>query len=159
MSLGTKIALGIVGGVVVGGAAYLFANRQVRRALKAAEEAGRTAGLRLPDPSFAVEVAYSQEQFAVLDELVCECGAPVVQAATESTTVDEVVQTIQDCMAEQLYPDFPWPPIAGDHPTVSQLYGELGLTARRAVIDGEICPVPIPSPTIPIPLPNPRGYR
>ncbi len=162
MSPGIKIALGIVTGVAVGGAAgYVIANtRQARRALKAAEDVLSDPSIRLPDPSFAVELANSEEQFALLDELVCECGAPVVKRATASTTVPEVVQKIQSCMAEQLYPDFTWPPISGDHPTVSQLYGELGLIARRAVIDGDICPVPIPSPTnIPVPVPNPGAFR
>ena len=162
MSPGTKIALGLVGGVVVGGAAgYLIANtRHARRALKAAQDVLADPSLRLPDPSFAVELAYSEEQFALLDDLVCECGTPAVKSATESTTVDEVVQQIQSCMAEQLYPSFTWPPISGDHPTVAQLYGELGLIARRAVIDGTICPEPIPSPTnIPTPVQNPGGYR
>lgn len=154
MKKGTKIVLGVIGGVAVGGTAgYLIATtRYARKALQSINE----SDWRLPDPSFAVELAETPEQFALLDELVCECGAPILQAATPETTIGEAMDAIQACMAKQLYPTFQWPPVSGDHSSVHQLWSDLGLIARRAVVESEICPVPVPSPTnIPIPLPTP----
>ena len=157
MNGGTKLALGIIGGVAIGGGiGYLVATTRTGR--KIIDRISEDPSIRLPDPSYAVEVASNSEKFGVLEELVCECGAPIVQAATETVTIDELTTKIQDCIAAQLYPDFPWPPIPGDHPSVSQLYVELGYIARRALITTEICPRPIPPiPQIPVPTPIPGG--
>lgn len=136
-----KVLLGITGGVVVGGAVgYLIAtSRFGKQAMKVIEE----GDVRLPVPSYAVEVPYSEEQFAILDELVCECGEPLVRDVDDSTTVDELTESLRECIATELYPDFDWPPVSGDHPTVSQLYAELGLVARKALITTEICKTPL----------------
>jgi len=134
-----KLALGIGAGVVIGGAVgYLVAGSRIGRKAFAAID---KEGYRLPDPSYAVEMPYSEEQFEVLDELVCECGAPLVKAASETTTIDELTNEIRLCMARELYPDFDWPPVTGDHPTASQLFSELGFVARKALISTEICPI------------------
>lgn len=161
MTPGLKIGLGVAAGLAAGGAAgYFFAvTRAGRKALQAAEDVITDSGIRLPDPSFAMELPYTEEQFNVLDDLVCECGAPVVSAAGPEATIDAITTQIQECMAAKLYPDFSWPPISGDHPTAAQLYTELGVVARRALASAEICPRPIPSPTnVPIPQTNPGGY-
>ncbi|MCH9637719.1 MAG: hypothetical protein K0U16_07230 [Gammaproteobacteria bacterium] len=138
----TKVALGLAAGVLVGtGIGYLVFTRTSfgRRAIKDAEDAIDDTGIRFPQPSFAVEVAYDPEQFQILDELVCECAAPIVEQAAPNDTLDDVVPKIQECMAKELYPDFPWPPVPGDHPTVSMLWSELALLARRAIVTQTIC--------------------
>ena len=157
---GTKLALGIMGGVTLGGGVgYLVATTRAGR--KVIERISEDPSIRLPDPSYAVEVAADENQFAILEDLVCECGAPIIQAADEAATIEELTTKIQSCMAAQLYPDFPWPPIPGDHPSAAQLYAELGFLARRALITTEICPPPIPpilpSPDIPFPTRIPGG--
>lgn len=141
MKRGTKIALGAVGLLAAGGVGYIIAStRAARRAISDAEKVIEDANLRLPDPSFAMEVPYTDDQFAILDELICECGAPIVASASPDATLDEVGSAIQACVANELYPQFPWPPIPGDHPSASQLYVELGVLARRAVANARICP-------------------
>lgn len=141
MKPSTKVMIGIGAGITLGGiAGYLIASsRYGMRAIKAVEE----GDIRLPRPSYAVELPYSEEQFAILDELVCECADPLVRNVDETTTVDELTEAVKDCMATELYPDFDWPPVSGDHPTVSQLYAELGVLARKALMTNEICPAQV----------------
>ncbi len=158
MSAWLKVSLVLVGAGAGAAAGYYIATtRAGRQAIAAAEEA--IEGARLPDPSFAMDLPYTEAQFKLLDDLVCECGDPIIEASSPNITIDDLSQQIQDCMALELYPDFPWPPMAGDHPSVTQLYAELGVIARRALATGKICPSPLPSPTeIPVPRPNPGAY-
>jgi len=139
----SKLAIGIVGGVAVGGMiAYLVVrSRYGQRAMIAAHEWQDTAGVRLPDPSYAVELPSTAEQFATLDELVCECGS---LATPQTVAADEefVVTSVRDCVLAKLYPDFVWPPIPGDHPTVARLFAEVEVIARRAVAEDRVCPSP-----------------
>lgn len=95
--------------------------------------------IRLPQPSTKMMVAEDLDEFTLLDELVCEIGEPLISDAPPGTTADEVVRDLQKRIALELYPDFPWPPMSGDNPTVEQLWHELGFLARRAVITGSIC--------------------
>lgn len=95
--------------------------------------------VRLPQPSTKMMLAEDLDEFALLDELVCEIGEPLVYDAPPGTTADEVVRELQKRIALELYPDFPWPPMSGDNPTVEQLWHELGFLARRAVVTGSIC--------------------
>lgn len=154
MKPGTKIALGLIAGVAVGGAAGYFI--ATSRAGKKAIDVLDDPSVRLPDPSYAVELAVTDDQFEILDELVCECGDAVAQGADETDTLDGLTRDLQNCMARELYPDFPWPPIPGDHPSAQQLYAELGLLARRAVVTGEICPESTPALAA---ATNPGAYR
>lgn len=95
--------------------------------------------VRLPQPATKMMLAEDLDEFALLDELVCELGEPLVYDAPPGTTADEVVRELQRRIALELYPDFPWPPMSGDNPTVEQLWHELGFLARRAVVTGSIC--------------------
>lgn len=153
MKPGTKLALGIAGGVLGGGILGYFAatSRIGRRVMLKISSEPR---IRLPEPSYAVEVASTEEQLGILEDLVCECGKPIVQGASPQATIDEIAVQIQACIAAQLYPDFAWPPITGDHPSVSQLWNEIGYVARRALITAEICPRPLPSPYPTVPTPG-----
>ncbi len=136
-----KLTLGIVGGVAAGGlVAYLVVrSRYGQRAMIAAHEWSDTSGVRLPDPSYAVELPSTAEQFATLDELVCECGHLATPQAV-ATDEELVVTGVRDCVLAKLYPDFPWPPIPGDHPTVARLFSEVEVIARRAVAEDRVCP-------------------
>jgi hypothetical protein len=123
--------------VVIGTVGYLVGSSRLgKKALDVVDE----SGLRIPDPSFAMELPENPEQFMTLDELVCECGAPIVKTASESTDLQTVVDAISDCVVKKLYPQFPWPTVTGDHPSVAQLQTEVGVLARRAVVSAEICP-------------------
>lgn len=95
--------------------------------------------VRLPQPSTKMMFAEDLDEFALLDEIICEIGEPLINDAPPGTTADEVVRELQKRIALELYPDFPWPPMSGDNPTVEQLWHELGFLARRAVITGSIC--------------------
>lgn len=140
--MNTKLVLVGVSAVVVGGVVG-YAIAQTRTAKKAIDDAGKATGglgIRLPDPSYAMLVPESDEEFATLDDLICECGGPIVAGADPESFVDDIVGEIRDCVAERLYPDFPWPPMSGDHPTAAKLYGELEVLARRALATATICP-------------------
>lgn len=159
VSTQTKIALGLLGGLAVGGAVgYVVATtRAGRRAVSEAEDV--IGEVRLPEPSYAVELAQTPEGFDLLDDLICECGQPILDAATPDLALETATEQIQQCVASELYPDFPWPPVSGDHPSVHQLWTELGLLAREALVKGRVCPPPVPSPIdIPEPQPNPGWW-
>ena len=96
--------------------------------------------VRLPQPSTKMMFAEDLDEFMLLDELVCEIGEPLVNDAPPGTTADEVVRELQKRIALELYPDFPWPPMSGDNPTIEQLWHELGFLARKAIVTGSICP-------------------
>lgn len=139
MSDATKVALALAAGIAVGGGlGYLVAN--TRKGEELLDDLDDDIDhWRLPDPSFAVRVPQSLEEFQILDDLVCECGAPLIEAADPSANADDVILKLRDCLAKELYPAFKWPPVPGDHPTVSQFWAELGVLARRAVVTGTIC--------------------
>lgn len=95
--------------------------------------------IRLPQPSMKMVIPEHLEEFNLLDELVCEIAEPLISDAPPGTTADEVVRELQKRLALELYPEFPWPPMSGDNPTVEQLWHELGFLSRRAVVTGRIC--------------------
>lgn len=138
--MNVKLALGITAGVLAGGAiGYAIASSRLgRKALEDVEDV--VDDLRIPDPSYAMQIAETDDEFATLDDLICECGAPLILAIDPNADDEAVVAEIRDCVAKKLYPQFPWPPVSGDHPTVSQLYSELSLLARRAFATASICP-------------------
>lgn len=133
----------IAAGAVVAGGAIGYAIAHTRAARKALDTASKTigdTGLRLPEPGYAMVLPESDDDFATLDEVICECGSGIVSAADPEDFVDDIVGEIRDCVAERLYPDFPWPPMTGDHPTTAKLYAELEVLARKALATATICP-------------------
>lgn len=144
-----RLILGVLGGVAVGGtiAYFVVRSRYGQAALGTAHEWADDTGIRLPDPSYAVELPGTADQFQTLDEIVCECGQTVT---AQQVVADEeaVVTSIRDCVLAKLYPDFDWPPIPGDHPSVSRLFAEVEVISRRAVAEDAICPS-VPSGGIP----------
>lgn len=122
---------------------------------KALIERGRQFGLplRLPQPGFAMQLPTSAEEFALLEEQLCACvasyarpsdGDPTLSDADYGAppTQDELVGHMASCGANHLYPNFPWPPITGDHPSVAELWSDLRILARRALATGA-CTAPV----------------
>jgi len=144
--------LGIAGVVVGGTAGYLVASSRSARQIAAQTGLDKW---RLPDPSYKPRVPDTAEDFSLLDDIVCECAGPVIDAVVDAAAGDATMETIVDavrlCVAKELHPDFAWPPVFGDHPSATQLWGELAVLIRRAVLEGR-CDRVIPTP-VPIPLP------
>lgn len=140
LSTGVKIAIASAVGLVAGGvAAVLIAGTD--EGSKAADDVlDVVEDLRLPQPSMRMVIAEDLGEFETLDEVLCEVGAPIIESAPPGSTIDDAIGKIRLAIATELYPNFPWPPISGDHPTVGQLWTELGFLARRAVVTGTVCP-------------------
>jgi hypothetical protein len=136
-----KVVLAIATGLVGGGLLTwaVLRTRYAQKQLESAHHWANESPMRLPDPSYAVELAGTAEQFAVLDDLVCECGH-IATAEAVSRDEESVVADVRDCVLAKLYPDFPWPPIPGDHPSVSRLFTEVEVIARRAIAEDAVCP-------------------
>ena len=142
MSTAAKVAIVASGSLGLGAlGAWLFANTEPARTIvdNTLDVIDET-DVRMPQPSMKMMLAETPEEFDTLDEIICELGAPLVNDAPPGTTADEVIEDLRNGMARELYPDFPWPPMAGDHPSVGQLWTELGVLSRRAVVTGMICP-------------------
>lgn len=138
MKSSTKIVLGVLGGVAAGGAAgYYFWRSSAGQAL--IEEADELVPVRIPDPSFAMDLASMPEHFNLVDDHVCSCGIPVMESFREGDDGEEAVKKIQDCIVRKIYPDFPWPHMSGDHPSVAVFYSDIGFAVRQALARNSIC--------------------
>lgn len=132
-------ALVAIGGVLAG---YLYSESregklQIRRAKKAIKE----SDLRVPRPDFAVHLPNTPEDFDTLDEVVCMCAVQVKQEqpGLEDQDYTAFIFAIRDCVASALYPDFEWPPMSGDHPTVEKLWTVLTYEVSRSAIEDSLC--------------------
>ena len=133
MNLWWAAGIGAVVGTALG-AAVLSDARASAAVGKLVEEA------RLPEPSFAMQLPRNAAEFATLEALVCDCmrikpldpGAPTT-TPTElgAQTEEERTEALVHCVAARLYPSFPWPPMAGDHPSASELWDTLAVLVRR----------------------------
>jgi hypothetical protein len=151
ISTGTKIGLSIGAGIAVGAAVgYFVANTRAGQRL--VEQSGLETW-RLPDPSFRVHLPVTEEDFGLLEQVICECGAAIVEAAPENSPLEGVVDEVRLCVAKELHPDFAWPPVPLDHPSATQLWAELAVLVRAAIVTGSICEAVWPTPQ-PIPIPG-----
>lgn len=156
------IVLGILGGILAG---YVYSeSRQLQRvAARGRKAIGKaTEGVRLPMPDFAMKLPSSVEDFDLLDQVICDC-ANQIQAAQPDMEFNAMIVAVRDCVAEAIYPDFPWPPIPGDHTTVSQFWTVLGYEVGRSAVEGSLCPVPEneaeeETSSNPVFIPPPRRY-
>lgn len=132
------IAGGIFAGAVIGYG--VIQNRKIRELTSAAMKQlpSQIKDIRLPQPDFAMKLPEEPEDYEIIDQIVCECVS-MITGATPETIVEET----QMCAAKKLFPDFPWPPISGDHPSVSTLWTILGYQASRSITTNG-CPVKIP---------------
>jgi hypothetical protein len=131
-------ALALGGGTAAGIAGAYYASRKVEAPPEILDVVDEIQ-IRLPQPSLKMVIPETLEEFKLIDEIVCEKAEPLVTHAPPGTTAHEVIEDLHKQIALELYPDFPWPPMSGDHPTISQLWTELGYVARRAIVTGEIC--------------------
>lgn len=130
------IVLGIMAGTLAG---YAYSeSKAATRALARGRKAVKKAGIRLPKPDFAVTLPVTVEHFGLLDEAVCQC-AQSVQQTSPGLELNEFIHAVRDCVAQMLYPDFPWPPVPGDHPSVAQLWTILTYEVGRNVVEETIC--------------------
>lgn len=139
LSTGAKVAiasvLGLVGGALVAfKVADKIAGETVDDALDVVDN------IRLPQPAMKMMLPETIEEFETINEVICEAGQAFIDDAPPGTTADEVIAKIRDHVLREFYPQFPWPPISGDNPTVAQLWTEVGVLVRRAVVTGDLCP-------------------
>ncbi len=100
-----------------------------------------------------IETPETDDDILAIDMVICgEC----VTAANED---------LQTCVALALFPEVPWPPIEGDHPTVLEVWAVIGervqaffaepgpFCARFEPTDGPIEPIPAEPQPEPLPLP------
>jgi len=102
--------------------------------------------VRLPEPSFAMQLPRSAAEFATLESLVCDCVRnykPTDGAQSEEERTDALVR----CTALRLYPNFPWPPMTGDHPSTSELWQTLAVLVRRQTATAACAPAPVTNPS------------
>jgi hypothetical protein len=131
---------GLIVGLMIGGIAA-YAYTESRSLQKYASKAKKTIkkateGMRLPQPDFMVHLPNSAHDYATLDTVICECSTMV----TPGLEGDELVVAVRDCVLSELYPDFGWPPIPGDHPTVEQLRTIIHYQVERSAAEGALCP-------------------
>jgi hypothetical protein len=112
-----------------------------------------TQGWRIPQPDFRVHVPEEPNDFQRLDDEICDCAEPILAEVAEDADFSVVIDEIRLCVARRLYPDLEWPPVPGDHPSVAQLWSEVGFMVRRAIITDMVCDSPI-APPHPIPIPE-----
>lgn len=134
-----------MGGVIVGAvlgilAGYAYSQSQVvqaktKKAKKKIKEA--TEDFRLPRPDFKVHLPNSAEDYDILDEVICECAAQLQSEGQDLS--DEFMTSVRNCVLAELYPDFEWPPVSGDHPTVQQLWTIVSYEVVRSATEGTLC--------------------
>ena len=112
-------------------------------------------GWRLPAPDFRAHLPETPDDFQRVDDEVCECAESIITEASDGADMAILVDELRLCVARRLHPDFEWPPAAGDHPSVGQLWGELGVMARRALVMETTCDPTVPHPLDLIPVPQP----
>lgn len=118
----------VIGGLAVGGivSVALVQNERLNAVLRT------MLPTRIPMPDFAMTLPTKADEFQRLDTLACECLA-------QSSAATDLVQAATACMAAKLYPNFPWPHMTGDHPSVSELWQDLRIIVLRQLALGA-CP-------------------
>lgn len=145
----TAFVLGVLSAAAGLGVGYWIAT--TKEAREAADEL--TKGWRLPEPNFRVHLPEIPDDFQRLDDEICDCAEPMLEEIPDDADFTVVVDEIRLCVARRLHPDLEWPPVPGDHPSVAQLWSEIGFMVRRALVTDSICDSPVPPPH-PIPIPS-----
>lgn len=131
---------GIVGGYALGTSGAL--RRQVRKQLPSGEPE-----FRLPQIGVEIDIPRSLPELEAVDEAICVC-LPSAPSPDEST-----VAQIRICVLERLYGDAViWPPIAGDHASIHEMWGIVGYRIRKMMLRGEtehVCRPLSSNPTAP----------
>jgi len=126
----------IVFGAAFGlGVSYLLVqSRQLDAAIAKLSEV--TKDLRLPDPGYAVHLPITQQDFARLDEMACAC----LSDADTTASLPLIADAVALCITSQLYADFSWPPMTGDHPSVTELWQACRVIATRQLATSACSP-------------------
>lgn len=109
-----------------------------RKTRKRTEEA---TGLRLPRPDVRLTTPSAEDDFDGVDVAICEAALevraeqPGLELADPTTFVE---QSASRALAK-LFPDFPWPAIAGDDPTAAEIQGLVRYEIRRSLLEGTLC--------------------
>lgn len=89
-----------------------------------------TSGVRVPHPEEKVPTLTESWEFEMVEEAVCEAIAKV-----EAGNVDEAAQlALKSIVAE-----YPWPAVAGDHPSALEMQGIVAYEVRRRMMDPSSC--------------------
>jgi len=147
-----KLLLGL--GVVAGGG-YLFWKHQekVRAVANKVIASDTVQHARIPKPLYVMTIPRTDEDLDTLDIHLCDCMSERGDLPGLEDE-DTIIEQLRDCTAAKLYPDFPWPPIAGDHETVHQLWLIIEYRIRSLAntdsLDALCAEKPTPKP-IPVP--------
>jgi hypothetical protein len=89
-----------------------------------------------------IPLPQTQEDFEVLDEVICTCAQKIEQELPEEakTNVHQLVESTRLCVAQELYPEVQWPPGPGDDTTIERFWFILTYEIGRAAIEGTLCP-------------------
>lgn len=101
--------------------------RTYRGTRKAIED---TAGTRLPHPEEKVPTLTEAWEFEMLQEAACEAIAKVAAG-----NVDEATRMV----LQSIVAEYPWPAVAGDHPSALELQGIVSYEVRRRMMDPSSC--------------------
>jgi hypothetical protein len=88
------------------------------------------SGYREPDLTAYIVLPEDAEDYAMLEEAVASCLESLLG-------MDDAVseQQLRDCVLQSIYPDFTWPPVAGDPEQARILWLIVGHEARRAIAE------------------------
>ncbi len=149
--IGQLLALvgGIAGGYALGkkSSSLIPATSEAPKALGPRPAPSRATGTipgseRLPSDE-QVTLPEDREDFERLNEAVCVCLGALVDRGDLAPVPPEV---LRDCVLEAIFPDFPWPPVAGDVPQAEVLWRIVDHEARRATHLRGTCPAPSSGP-------------
>jgi len=109
-----------------------------RKTRKRTEDA---TGLRLPRPDVRLQTPDDVDDFDGVDVSICEAALEVrmERPDLELSDVDTFVNEVTLRALIKLFPDFPWPAIAGDDPTAAEIQGLVRYEIRRSILEGTLC--------------------
>lgn len=94
---------------------------------------------RIPLPHFVLHLPTTAFEIEGLDDALCECA--LSSGAAQGLSHSELIillDAVQKCTADLLFPDVDWPPVHSDNPTIHQYWAILDQRYRRLVFSGEM---------------------
>lgn len=94
---------------------------------------------RIPLPHFVLHLPTTAFEIEGLDDALCECAlsSGAAQGLSHSELIS-LLDAVQKCTADLLFPDVDWPPVHSDNPTIHQYWAILDQRYRRLVFSGEM---------------------
>jgi hypothetical protein len=113
----------------------------MRKSRKARRKIEKTTGARLPRPDIMLVGPEDSDAFDDLDARVCEFSFAV--HSEQPQLLDSDPEAFVDAVAGRtladLFPDFPWPAVSGDHPSAAEIQGLVRYEVRRSLLDETLC--------------------